>query len=223
MSDLTEVIKEKEISLQNNADDIQEENDNFEAATEARASAKEEFEENLQDHMDAIQALNEATEILANFYAKRKAASSAMLQVRRTRPSFLQRSVDTGKPSGGKVVDMMSETRQEFEQAKKHLEEEEKEAVKDFEEVKKRHFKVASDLNAAGNQLSVEKQTAEMKFDTAKHDKETNENEVEAANSYLQQLGKSCYPLMTHFDERTKLRKEEKAAIKDAIKVLKNA
>merc|ERR1740138_1539592 len=110
ITDLDAVIKEKQIDLDNNADDIREENDNFEAQTEIRGEEKEEFEEDLQDHQDAIQALNEAIEILANFYAKKKAASSAMLQVRRTRPSFLQRSVDTGKPSGGKVVDMMSET-----------------------------------------------------------------------------------------------------------------
>merc|ERR1719487_27540 len=222
IADLGEVIKEKEIALDSIADDIQKENDNFEEQTEIRADEKEEFEEDLEDHMDAIQALNEAIEILANFFAKKKAASSAMLQVHR-RPSFLQRGMDTGRPSGGTVVDMMSGTRQESEQAKAHLEKEEQEAVKDFQEVKRRHLKVASDLNAQRNQISVEKQTAESQLDTAKHDKETNQNEVDAANNYLKQLGKSCYPLIMHFDERTRLRKEEKGAIKDAIKVLRQA
>merc|ERR1719217_1194777 len=137
------------------------------------------------------------------------------------RPSFLQRAIDTGRPSGGKVVDMMSGTRQEYEQAKEHLQKAEVEAVKEFQEVKRHHLKVDSDLNAYRNQLSVEKQTAEMQLDTAKHEKETNQNEVVAANNYLKQLGKSCYPLIMHFDERTRLRKEEKGAIKDAIKVLR--
>merc|ERR1712224_191136 len=117
--------------------------------------------------------------------------------------------MDTEKPSGGKVVDMMSGTRKEFEQAKEHLQKEEEEAVKDYQDVKRRHLKVASDLNANRNQISVEKQTAESQLDTAVHDKETNQNEIDAANKYLKQLGRSCYPLMTHFDERTKLRKEE--------------
>merc|ERR1719428_1046485 len=110
IADLGEVIKEKGISISSNEDDQYDEDDNFGTQTELRAEAKEEFEEDLQDHMDAIQALNEAIEILANFYAKRKAASGAMLQVRRSRPSFLQRGMNTGKPSGGMVVDMMSGT-----------------------------------------------------------------------------------------------------------------
>jgi len=95
--------------------------------------------------------------------------------------------------------------------------------VKDFQAVKQHHLKVASDLQANRNQLSVEKQTAEIQLDTAKQEETTNQNEVDAANAYLQQLGKSCYPLMMHFDERTRLRKEEKSAIKDAIKVLRDA
>jgi chromosome segregation ATPase len=223
IADLGEVIKEKEIDLDSNEEDIQDEEDNFEAQTEIRKEEKEEFEEDLQDHLDAIQALNEAIEILANFYSKKKAASAAMLQVRPSKVTFLQRGMHTGRPSGGKVVDMMSDTRQEFEQAKDHLQKEEEEAVKDFQEVKQRHLKVSSDLAAQRNQLTVEKQTAEMQLDSAKHDMQTNQNEVDAANNYLKQLGLSCYPLIMHFDERTKLRKEEKDAIKDAIKVLRSA
>jgi chromosome segregation ATPase len=219
ISDLTEVIKEKEIDLDENEDDINSEDNNFETQTEIRGEEKEEFEEDLQDHMDAIQALNEAIEILANFYAKRK-AKGAMLQVHHKRLSLLQRSME---PAGGKVVDMMSGTRQEFEQSKKHLESAEVEAVKDFEDVRKRHMKVDADLNADKNQITVEEQTAEVQLDSAKHDKVSNENEVDASNNYLKQLGKSCYPLMMHFDERTRLRKEEKSAIKDAIQVLRNA
>merc|ERR1719160_604332 len=116
----------------------------------------------------------------------------------------------------------MTHTRGEFETAKKHLEEEETQAVKDFQDTRARHMKVDADLSADHNQLTVEEQTAEAQLDTAKHDKKTNEDEVEAANNYLQQLGKSCYPLMMNFDERTRLRKEEKTAIKDAIKVLRD-
>jgi ABC-type transporter Mla subunit MlaD len=219
IADLGEVIKEKDIELTDKVDDIYDEDDSFEALTEIRKEDKEEFEENLQDHMDAIQALNEAIEILANFYAKRK-EKAGFVQVRHRKLSFLQRSIE---PSGGKVVDMMSGTRHEFEVASKHLSEEEVEAVKTFDDTKKRHMKVDADLHSDKNQITVEEQTAEAQLETAKHDKVTNENEVEAGTNYLKQLGRSCYPLMMHFDERTRLRKEEKGAIKDAIKVLRNA
>jgi Fe2+ or Zn2+ uptake regulation protein len=73
MADLSEVIKEKELSLDENQENINDEDSNFGEQSELRSEGKAEFEEDLQDHMDAIQALNEAIEILANFYAKRAA------------------------------------------------------------------------------------------------------------------------------------------------------
>lgn len=221
MADLKEVIKEKELSLDENGENIIDEDDNFAQQSEMRADSKGEFEEDLQDHLDAIQALNEAIEILANFYAKRNAKliqSSAV--ARPIKPAFLQKAM---QPSGNKAIDVMSGIRTEFEDAKVNLEKEEKEAVETFEVIKKTHLKTDSDLNQDKNTLTVEEQTAEQQLDTAEHDKENNEGEVAAADSYLNQLGKSCYPLMMHFDERTKLRKEEKEAIKDAIKVLRSA
>jgi len=219
IADLKEVIKEKDISLDQNKDSIWDENDNMEAQTELRTEGKEEFEEDHQDTLDAIQALNEAIEILANFYAKRNGFLQEGAAVGRPiSNTFLQRG-----PDGGKTVDVMSDIRKEFEDSKRHLEEEEQESVKEFDAIKKTHRKTDSDLNGDRNELTVQEQTAESQLETASQDKQSNENEVAAADQYLKQLGKSCYPLMAHFDERTKLRKEEKASIKDAIKVLRDA
>lgn len=228
IADLGEVIKEKDIGLDQNQENIHDEDDNFDEMTEIRAEQKGEFEEDLQDHLDAIQALNEAIEILANFYAKRNEGAAVLLQkgVHRVQVSphkgaaFLQHK---GGPPGGKVVGIMSGVRKEFEEAKHHLEEEETEAVKLFEETKKEHKTVDGDLHSDRNTLTVEQQTAEVQLENAEHDKGVNEGEVKAADDYLKQLGKSCFPLIMHFDERTRLRKEEKGAIKDAIKVLREA
>merc|ERR1719375_3119474 len=103
----------------------------------------------------------------------------------------------------------MSDTRTEFAEGKKHLEEEEAEAQKTFEEEKET--------------LTVEKQTAESSIETNKEDKVSHEGEVKSANVYLGRLGRSCSPLLEHFDERKTLRQEEKKALKDAIKVIKDA
>jgi len=222
MADLKEVINEKGIALDVNQETITDEDTNFEEQQELRNEGKAEFEEDLQDHLDAIQALNEAIEILANFYAKRNAKliqTSAVAQPIK-QANFLQKA---DQPSGGKAVEVMSGIRGEFEVAKVNLEKDETEAVETFDDLKKMHMKTDSDLESDKNTITVEEQTAESQLDQATTDKTSNEGEVAAADSYLQQLGKSCYPLMMHFDERTKLRKEEKAAIKDAIKVLRNA
>merc|ERR1719428_2639682 len=147
ISDLTEVIKEKEIDLSENEEDDRNEDDNFEAQTEIRAGEKEEFEEDLQDHMDAIQALNEAIEILANFYAKRNKS-----------PTLLQRSGrrTSRQPGGGQVVELMSGGRKEFEEGKSHLQKEEDEAVVEFDSVKKMHVKTDNDLHHDKDVITVE-------------------------------------------------------------------
>merc|ERR1719335_1393632 len=89
------------------------------------------------------------------------------ISTRKRKPLRVPCRCTTGRPSGGSVVDMMSDTRAEFEQAKANLEKEEAEAVKDFQEVKQHHLKVASDLQADLNQLKVQKQSAEMQLDSA--------------------------------------------------------
>lgn len=221
IADLGEVIKEKDLELDENHDNIVDEDMNFDQQTDMRAQEKSEFEEDLQDHMDAVQALNEAIEILANFYAKRKENPPALLQ--KANAAFLQRHLSTGGPAGDKVVGMISDTRKEFEQAAQHLQEDEAEAVTNFGEVRGAHMKTESDLTNDKNTLTVEEQTAEGQLETAQHDKTVNAGEVEAADNYLKQLMKSCGPLIMHFDERTRLRREEKSAIKDAIGVLRKA
>merc|ERR1719316_2358417 len=105
MADLKEVINEKGLALEENGENIIDENDNFAQQEEMRGEAKGEFEEDLQDHLDAIQALNEAIEILANFYAKRNAKLIQTAAVARPiKQSFLQKG-----PSGGKAVEVMSD------------------------------------------------------------------------------------------------------------------
>jgi len=219
MADLQAVIKEKDIDLDEVEETIENGETDMTEQTDLRKDSKEEYEEDVQDHLDAIQALNEAIEILANFYAKRKAG---FVQEHRS-ASFLQKRVATEIPDGGTSVAIMSDVRKEFEQTKTNLDKEEKEAEEDFNEIKTQYKVTDADLKADRNTILVEEQTAEQQLDTAEHDKESNAGEVQSADAYLKQLGKSCFPLIMHFDERTKLRKEERNAIEDAIDVLRKA
>merc|ERR1719235_3081842 len=107
--------------------------------------------------MDAIQALNEAIEILANFYAKRGKDMPALMQKMQKGVAAAQKHGKVGaflqkqfssflEPDGAKTVSMMSDVRKEFEDAKKNLETEEAASVADFEKLKEKHKKTASDL-----------------------------------------------------------------------------
>merc|ERR1719159_649703 len=204
LANLAEVVTEKQDDLKLNDRDQSIETNNFGDRTKIRSEEKEEFELDLQEHIEAIAALNEAIDILAKYYASKGAALVQM-----TKPG-----------AGGKVVSMLSHTRAEFEQAKETLEQDEQVAMAEYAEDKAIHIKTANQLTHQEDTLTVEKQTAEEQIDQNTDDLENNTNEVASAEEYLDRLGKSCYPLISHYDERVKLRAEEKKAVQDAIKVL---
>merc|ERR1719160_916922 len=114
---------------------------------------------------------------------------------------------------------MLSKTRAEFEQAKEHIEQDEDTAIVEYNEDKAVHLKTENDLRHQEDTLTVEEQTAEEQIDQNEQDLTANKDEVASAESYLDRLGKSCYPLIARYEERKKLRAEEKQAIADAIKV----
>jgi len=210
IASLDELIDMKQTALDEKEDEIDEEKSAFERLTDARAEEKSEYEEDLEDHNDAIQALNEAIDILSKFYASRKAS---LLQTRQG-----------GRLRGGvDVVEMVTGVRKEFEVAKDNLIKEEETAVTTFNAAKDLHTQTDDQLHKDKDVITSELQTAEQSLEAAEGDLESNKEDKKAAQDYLKSLGKSCYPLLSRFDERKKLREEEKAAIKDAIKVLRKA
>merc|ERR1719156_413154 len=116
----------------------------------------------------------------------------------------------------------MVSVRTEFEQGLRTLKKEEEEAIKIFGKNKVIHNDRDSNLHEEANLLTTEKQSTEEAIDSTQNDRVDHEGEVTSAQEYLRRLGSSCTPLLEHFDERKKLRKEEQKSIKDAIKVLKS-
>merc|ERR1719453_1086317 len=116
---------------------------------------------------------------------------------------------------------MLSETRHEFEVGKETLEKEETEAQDEYTKDKAVYITTENDLDHQEDTLTVEKQTTEQQIDQNKDDLSANQDEVKSAENYLDRLGKSCYPLIARYDKRKQLRAEEKQAITDAIKVLR--
>lgn len=211
LANLAEVVVEKSNDLDVNAQDITDEDTSFEMATELRTEEHTEYEHDAEEHKEAIMALNEAIDILAKYYANKNEQGGA---------NFLQ---EPESGSGSSAVTLISGTRDEFTQALVHIEAEEKEAEKVYDGTKSQHVRTDNDLNEEKNTITVEKQTVESQIEQSQEDKKVNENAVQSAKNYLQRLGKSCYPLLTRYDERKKLRKEEERALEDAIDVLKGA
>jgi len=218
IADLGELINMKRTSVGENDADIKKETLSFEEMQTIRDQQKQEYDEDIQDHQDAIAAVNEAINIMADFYAKRNQEAASSRTDAAT--SLLQVSQPS---SGSKTVTMMSGVRQEFEDAMVVLKKKEGEALAAFQKVQEMHETTDSDLLHDKDVLTVEVQTAQQAYATNQKDHESNTGEIAAANHYLQQLNRSCGPLLENYDNRVKLRKEEKQAIKDAIGVLQDA
>merc|ERR1719217_213657 len=213
---LGEVVVGKKTDLGINEDDQNGETMSFEERTELRNEEQDEYQHDRDDHIEAIAALNEAIDILAKYYASRDAKGASFAQLGLNANAFAAMF-----GPGGKVVGMLSETRHEFEVGKETLEKDEAQAVTEYTTDKAIHVKEENDLDHQEDTLTVEKQTTEEQIDQNKDDLVSNEDEVKSAENYLDRLGKSCYPLIARYDERKKLRAEEKQAIEDAIKVLR--
>lgn len=225
-----EVIVEKQNGIKETQAAIVKQDKNFVEATAIRKQAKQDFEVEQQNYKDALDALNQAIDILAKFYAKKK----SFIQVQQNGqqnsedsepPRAVQPGVfdDVYEQKGGKgVVQMISQVRKEYEQGKADLEKAEAKAVEDYTKYKADYQAMRRDLVSQEDRLTVELQTAKAALAQYKEDKSTNEQEIQAAITYLGQLSQSCDSLLEHYDERVKLRKQEKAAIKEAIDVLQN-
>lgn len=221
IADEIETIAEKKQALIDGEDAISRADKNFEEATRIRQTEKESFDVELQNLNDAIAALNQAIDILAKHYAKTGFVQvSTGVAPREMAPGVFDNVYESKGGSG--VVQMISVVRNEFQAGKEHLEKGEAQAIKDYADTKAAYQQARQDLESNQDKLTVEKQTAEANLSQFRDDKSGHEDEIQAATTYLGQLSSSCNSLLEHFDERVKLRNEEKDAIKKAIDVLEN-
>lgn len=192
----------------------------FDDATALREKANEEFELELQNQKDAIAALNTAIGMLAKVYAGKGAS---LLQVsaapREVTPGIFDNVYE--QKGGAGVIDMLATVRGQFDAGKKVLEQTESQEVSDFEQVKTDYNAARNDLVSSKDTLMAQLHTAEATLEQSKEDKSSHETEVAAADQYLAQLSGSCKSLLDNFDNRVKIRKEEKNAIEEAITVLR--
>jgi len=215
INSLSELIGMKANELENNQDDIDAETQAWNDALKMRQNDKERYEEDLKDTTDAIQALNQAIDILSKFYASKK---SSLIQTAKA-----QTFTKAHNGGGQQVIAEIAKTRGEFEDSAKFLRDTEAAAVTSHETSRQAHIQADTDLQQNRNVITVEKQTAEQALSSNRDDLTSNQGEIVAANSYLLRLGGSCQPLIDNYASRKNLRSEEKSSIKEAIKVLQDA
>jgi len=223
VADTTEDIAETQQRIKDTEAAIIRLDKGFDEATALREKANEEFELELQNQKDAVAALNTAIGMLAKVYAGKGGAASMMQVV--AAPREMAPGVFDGvyeKKGGAGVIDMIATVRGEFETGVEQLEQAEHQEVSEFEQVKSNYNSARNDLVATKDQLTAQLHTAQATLEQAKEDKTSHETEVAAADQYLAQLSSSCQSLLQNFDNRSKIRKEEKNAIEEAITVLRS-
>jgi chromosome segregation ATPase len=237
------VIAEKKQSIADTLEAIKTADEEMKEMEAVRAKEKQDYEAEHADYVDSINALNQAIDILGDFYREDAAAFMQAQQATQQPYSFIQfkqpvvpeaaaradvpemATLSGGyvKKGGGAVVNILKTTRQDFEAGKFHLEKEEDQAVQDFNAAKDAYAKSRADLVDAGNTLNAELQTAQLALAQYQTDLASNEQKVQALTSYLAQVGGSCNMLIENFGERTRLRNEEKESITQAIHILQSA
>jgi chromosome segregation ATPase len=225
-------IADKQQGIKDTAEAIQTADKEFNELKDERAKAKAEFEAEHADYVDAIQALNQAIDILGDFYRDQQEFVQVGAATNQMPPADLAGADRAGSPTtmgnyvrkgGGHVVKILKDTRVDFEAGKKSLEEQEEQQIADFQAASDAYDKSRADLVDAGNRLAAELQSAQLALSQHQGDLESNEQKVQAATSYLAQVGGSCNMLIQNFAERTRLRQEESKAIQDAIGILQQA
>jgi len=228
------VIAEKKQAIADTLDAIKTADEEFKEMEAVRAKEKQDYEAEHADYVDAINALNQAIDILGDFYRESFVQGPmSFVQVHQVPVPGASVKADvpemqtlTGnyvRKGGGHVVNILKTTRQDFEAGKHHLEQEEEQAVKDFLASKAAYEKSRADLVDAGNRLNAELQTASLALTQYQSDLASNEDKVMSLTNYLAQVGGSCNMLIENFGMRTKMRNDEKEAITQAINVLQSA
>merc|ERR1719310_401471 len=220
IADEKATIVEKKQGIQDTIDSIARADHNLEEATKIRANEKEKFEEELQNYKDALDALNQAIDILSKFYASKGKFIQEGVAPRAIAPGVFDSAYQM--KGGAGVIEMIATVRKEYEQGKADLEAAEAQAVIDFNNMKAEYQQARRDLVSQQDRLETELHTAEMNLSQFEEDKKSHEDEIAATKVYQGQLGQSCDSLLKNYDKRVDLRKEEKAAIKKAIDVLEN-
>merc|ERR1719326_754320 len=231
IADTKETISDKELSIQDNSDAVSKADSDFADLENLRSKAKSDFEAEYQDYQDAITALAQAGEMLTEFYRSGEALLQERAMKRMKQPSVPEASVKVDTPEMGSLsgeyeqkggpAGVLSTTRQEFETGAAALQESERQQEAEFAASKTAYTEARNSLVQAGNQLTVELQTAQASLASDEQNLQSNEAEVTAAQQYLAQVGASCDSLEAHFDDRQALRGQERTALTDAIAVLK--
>merc|ERR1719487_557244 len=139
---------------------------------------------------------------------------------RDTLTAFMQGKVTAGSPQGGEIMGILKQMKTEFESNLADMQSDEKKAVTEFAGLKEAK---TSEI-AAGEEMAKEKTAllgkTKVQLAEAKEDLEDTTSSMEADQAFLVDLKERCSVSDKEWEERSKTRALEIAAVGETIKIL---
>merc|ERR1719353_2494508 len=139
---------------------------------------------------------------------------------RDTLTAFMQGKAKAGSPQGGEIMGILKQMKTEFESNLADMQSDEKKAVTEFAELKEAK---TSEI-AAGEEMAKEKTAllakTKVQLGEAKEDLEDTTSAMEADQAFLVDLKERCSVSDKEWEERSKTRALEIAAVAETIKIL---
>merc|ERR1719313_412983 len=139
---------------------------------------------------------------------------------RSTLNAFMQGKVTAGSPQGGEIMGILKQMKTEFESNLADMQSDEKKAVSEFGELKAAKTSEIS----AGEEMAKEKTAllakTKVQLGEAKEDLEDTTAAMEADQAFLVDLKERCSVSDAEWEERSKTRSLEIAAVGETIKIL---
>jgi len=190
-------------------------------ATEERTSSKATNEQTIKEAKEAQAAVEEATAVLKDFYAKSAQATAFAQQTPgEDAPETFEKPYQGLLPEGGSVVDFLEVILSDFvrlESETAATEAAEADEYKEFMFESKKDKALKQNESEHKAESKVNKESA---LHTAEEELKTNQEQLNAANKYYEKLKPDCVDSGINYEERVKLREEEMQSLSEALKIL---
>jgi len=190
-------------------------------ATEERTSSKATNEQTIKEAQEAQAAVEEATAVLKDFYAKSAQATALAQQTPgEDAPETFEKPYQGMLPEGGSVVDFLEVILSDFVRLESETASTEAAETDQYKE-----FMFESNKDKALKQNESEhKAESKVNKESALHSAEAelklNQEQLDAADKYYEKLKPDCVDSGINYEERVKLREEEMQSLQEALKIL---
>merc|ERR1719420_549743 len=235
-SELDESIKKVEAEVSANSQAL-------DSATSMREEAMQKFRDEEKDMIVSITSLKNALVVLeknldtsflqmstsvkqrVRDVVNKAKADDILNQIlnpgdRDTLTAFMQGKVTAGSPQGGEIMGILKQMKTEFESNLADMQADEKKSVKEFGELKDAKTSEIS----AGEEMAKEKTAllgkTKVQLAEAKEDLEDTTSAMEADQAFLVDLKERCSVSDKEWEDRSKTRALEIAAVGETIKIL---